>query len=237
MTEKELIAKIQKLQQIEPEKDWILFTKTQILGETTSFFSFSTRLAFASLLILLILAGSFGFAQNSLPGDLLYPLKRMTEKGQQVFVTEEEKPKAQLKLANKRLEELTIIAETNRVKKLAPAIKEFEASISEAAKELNEQGEPDPKIVEQAKNLQEKNENLERTYGVLTNTEELEKTLSVWEQIEEQKEMVRDLIKDLKNSSLTEKQKEILDEVETDFENGDYSEALEKILILSSPQE
>ena len=140
MTEKEVIAKIQKLEQIGPEKDWILATKTQILGvdaTATPFFVFSSqRLAFAGLLVLLLLVGVFGFAQNSLPGDFLYPVKKMTERGQEVFVSETDKPKLKLELANKRLDELTRVAETNKVKKLAPAIKEFEASILEAAKEL-----------------------------------------------------------------------------------------------------
>jgi len=94
MTEKEVIAKIQKLEQIGPEKDWILATKTQILGvdATTPFFVFSSqKLAFAGLLILLLLVGAFGFAQNSLPGNFLYPVKKMTERGQEVFVPEEER--------------------------------------------------------------------------------------------------------------------------------------------------
>ncbi|TSC53743.1 MAG: hypothetical protein LiPW31_313 [Microgenomates group bacterium LiPW_31] len=39
MNEKELISKIQELRQIKPRKDWVVLTKTQILGEQREQFS------------------------------------------------------------------------------------------------------------------------------------------------------------------------------------------------------
>lgn len=236
MTERELIAKIQILKQVEPEKDWVLATKTQILGldeTSTPFFVFSPqRLVSASLLILLVLGGTGVLAQNSLPGDFLYPLKKMTEKSQEVFVSKEKRPKLKLELANKRLEELTRVATANKVKKLAPAIEEFEASVSEAAKELvlslpkdlAEVKEPGVKeIVKETKKLEENKKKIE-ALGVVTGTEELDNTLA---------QIVEREIEDLETKSLTERQSEILEEAKEDLENENYSEALEKVLILS----
>ncbi len=151
VTEEELIKKIQELRQIQPRKDWVVLTKSQILGEEQKikltpfslidglrlFFQYQYKPALVGVLSILILFGTFTFARNSLPGDLLYPIKRIAEKSQAIFVSENEKPQASLELANKRLEELTKITETNQVKKIDPAGNEFEAGVSEGAKMLS----------------------------------------------------------------------------------------------------
>lgn len=240
VTEKELIGKIGELRQIRPRKDWVVLTKSQILGEEPKvlFFPFfkpvlATATAFG------ILFGIFSLAQNSLPGDTLYPIKKMTEKSQAVFVSEEEKPAFQLKLANERLEDLTKIAETNQVKKIAPALEEYQASISEAAKNLAKitATTSDPvvvkKIAEQTQELtqelEEKKEKLEKTYGIAG--------LEFKEESNPTKVLVEWLIEDLESRTLTENQEELLEGAKEDFEVGDYNQALEKILLLSYPQE
>ena len=105
MTEKQLIAKIKELQQIKPSNDWVILTKKQILEEEKpvsdfSFISFIREIqrgerfifqhkpAFATFLVLAILFGLFGFAQNSVPGDTLFSIKKITEKSQTVFISE-----------------------------------------------------------------------------------------------------------------------------------------------------
>lgn len=236
MDEKELISKIKELRQIKPSKEWVLLTKTRILGEEptlkeriTSILEvfpglfFQYKRAFAALIFVGILISSFVFAQNSLPGDFLYPLKKITEKSRAIFVSQEAKPKVQLELANKRLEELTQIAEQNQVKKLAPAIEEYQQVFSEATKATSQIKEAKqirkilPKIAELEKNI----ENL-KSYGVeigeAENTEELYKP------------MAESLIKDLEGRTLTENQQKILEEAKVLYEKGDYSTALTKVL-------
>ena len=174
MTEAEIIRKIKTLKQIKPRKDWVVFAKRQILseepviGNRLSFleifprFFFQYKPVFATFVILIVFIGTFAFAQNSLPGDPLYLLKKISEKSQAVFISETEKPKAQLELVNKRLEELTKIAETNQVKKIAPALEEYQASIVQAAKNLKEAKEPDVKeIAEATKKLEENKKKVE----------------------------------------------------------------------------
>jgi len=248
MTEKELIGKIRKLRQIRPRKDWVLLTKTQILGEEIaergrtpvwafSQFRLSYRPVFISLLALIVLMGTFGFAQNSLPGDILYPIKRITERSRAIFVSQEEQPELQLELTNKRLEELNQIAQTNQVKNLAPALSEFEKTKITAKKEVVNliKNKPKEEAIKVAKDIAPKladlNEKEKKVYATLNieSTEESNQTA--------EKAVVEILIKDAENSTLTDEQKLLLEEAKVDFSAGNYSQALEKILILSYPKE
>jgi hypothetical protein len=240
MTEKELIKKLQILKDIKPRKDWVILTKTQILDEQREQFSLieSLRLffqfklakpAFASLIAVFLLFGLFSFAQNSLPGDFLYSIKKIAERGQAVFVSEIDKPQANLELANKRLEELTKIAETNQVKKLAPAINEFQASISEATKSLSrmEATSSDPvaikKMVEGTKELGGKIQEV-KSLGVVIGEEEFDELQVVSDKLEVK--LFNLLISDLEKRTLTEEQEELLNEMKELAEQGKYSEAL-----------
>jgi len=245
MTENELIGKVRKLRQIKPRKDWVVLTKRRILGEPPTLSGlfldslrifpkavFQYKLALATLTIILVLGGGFGFAQNSLPGDFLFPIKKITEKTRAVFVSKEEKPAFQLKLTNERLKELTRIAETNQIKKLAPAISEFQASVSEAAQNLIKIKEPEKTweagkaVVAEIKKLEENKQKIESLGVVVGDAEEIENVMC---------QLVEREIKDL--GTLTEKQEELLSEAEDYLAEGECTLAFEKILFLSYPQE
>ena len=234
MDEKTLIGKIEILRQIRPRKNWVVLTKKRILGEERTLAGlfldslrlfqglfFQYRLALASLVLLFVLGGTFAFAQKSLPGEPLFVIKKMTEKTRAVFVAENERPKVQLELANKRLEDLAKIAETNDVRKLAPAIEEFQASVSEAAKNLTKAKTVGKDIILQTQELEKNKEKIEKTLATQIGTEELE---NVYKDLAEQQ------IKDLENSSLTESQEKILEEAKEYFEAGDYSNSLIKTI-------
>ena len=247
MTEKELIAKLQKLRQIKPNRNWVILTKHQILGEKINplevlvnwFGVFFAKPVYLGLIVILVgLFGTFNFAQKSLPGDYLYQLKKITEKAQAVFVSEEEKPQVSLELANKRLEELTEIAQTNQVKKLAPAIKEVQVSLSEAAKNLAriEATSSDPavvkKFVDQAKSLEKKAKKVS-SLGVVIEGEELNELAEASNKLELELlvSVLKNMITDLENRTLTEKQQEVLVQMKELVEEGKYSQALELYLI------
>ena len=245
MTEKQLIAKIRKLRQIEPNKKWVLLTKRRILGEPPTLGSlildtlnvfprlvFQYKLAFATLIFIAILISAFGFAQNSLPGDFLFPLKKITERSRAVFVSKIEEPKVELQLANKRLEELVQIAQKNQVKKLAPAIDEFQASISTAAqklakiKESEETSKIGKEVVKEIKKLKENKKKVESLGVEVGNTDEqLESAIC---------QLVEREIKNL--GTLTEGQEKLLKEAQKYLAEGECSLALEKILFLSYQQ-
>jgi len=230
MTEAELIKKIKTLKEIKPRKDWVVLTKTQILGNVEvrpQLFLFPFfKPAYAGLFLFLLLIGLAEFSQGALPGDPLYSLKRISERTQSVFVSKEEQPKLQLELTNKRLEELNKVAEANQVKRLAPALNEFETTKIAAKKEVvnSIKNKSEKEAIKVAKDIAPKladlNEKEKKVYATL-NIESTEGT----EQTAE-KAVVEILIKDAKNSTLTEEQKTDLVKVEEYYKSGDYQEAL-----------
>jgi len=264
MREKEVINRLRELRQIKPNRDWVIFTKTQILGESEkrhltlisiipALRTLFLKPAYAGLVFVFILIGLFGtftLAQRSLPGDPLYPIKRITERTQAVFVPEEEKPQFSLELTNRRLEELTKVVETGRVRNLAPAINEFQASVVKGAKNLAkiEPVGPEPvavkrvieavdqakEIKERAKKIGEKVEEV-KPLGMPIGEEELRKLEETSRKLE-----LRALISVLENIIsvledriliLTEKEKEILNQLKELVEEERYLEALELYLI------
>jgi len=220
MTEREVIEKIKVLKQIKPEKKWVFLTKERILGKEPIFFPF-LKPAFAGLLFILIL---FGLSFTSLPGEPFYLIKKLVEKGQTAFVPEEERPKLELELANKRLEELSKIAEKNDVKKLAPAINEAKESVAQATKNLVKSKKVDKEIVQKTLELEKKKQGVEKVLGTKITEEGTEDPTKL---------VAKYLIEDFENRTLTQDQKQILEKAKEYFENGDFAKALELLLLIN----
>ncbi len=218
-TEKEIIKKIKLLKQIKPEKKWVFLTKEKILGKEPLFFPF-LKPAFAGLLFVLIL---FGLSFTSLPGEPFYLIKKLAERGQTVFIPDEQKPKLELELANKRLEELSKIAEKNDVKKLAPAINEAKESVAQATKNLVKSKKVDKEIVQKTLQLEKKKQEVEKVLGTKITEEETENPTKL---------VAKYLMEDLENRTLTEEQKQILEKAKEYFENGDFAKVLELLLTI-----
>ncbi len=234
-TDKEIIGKVRKLSQVKPRKDWVFLTKKEILGETSSFgfFPYLTRnkiLSFAQMsyfkpalagfVVVFVFLGILGFAKNSLPGEPLYFVRKVAHFGQTILASQNEKPGVQLELANDRLQDLTKASPKN----LAPTINEFQANISQAARELTrmDMTTSSPavikKIVEETKKLQENKQKVESLGVVIDGTQELDDALA---------KITTDLIEDLKESTLIEEKEDILGKMEELYEGKRYSEALE----------
>jgi hypothetical protein len=240
MTEKELIGKIIELRQIKPKKDWVFSVKKEILGEepkmnfstvfkTLPRLIFSPKVVFAGVLSILIFFGVFTSAQNSLPGDLLYPIKKITEKAQLLLASENEKQMIQLELTNKRLEELSKIAEKNQVEKLAPAIEEYQASVSQAAKNIKKITN---EVIQRNQQLEKTKAAIELSLGVkIEDTEDYRDSLS--NKIAEA-QIAEAQLKDLEGSSLNEVQKKTLKDAKQALEDGNYRLTLELIQLLPS---
>ncbi len=229
LTEKQLIGKVRKLRQIRPRKDWVSLTKKDILGEGPGFFFFPYfKPAMAGLITIFVLFGvlGYGLVKNSLPGDVLYAIRKAVHQGQAVFIPEAEKPAFQLKLANDRLEDLTKAPAKN----LAPTISEFQANIAEAAKNLVkiDATTSDPvaikKIIEETRELEENIEKVE-SLGVVIG----QQGMSEWNKAV--KRVTENLIEDLEETTLTEEKEKILSEMKELFAEGEYSAALELYLI------
>ncbi|TSC53744.1 MAG: hypothetical protein LiPW31_314 [Microgenomates group bacterium LiPW_31] len=213
VTENQLIAKIRKLSQIKPRKDWVVLTKSQILGAVDvkhqPFYFPFFKPAFAGLVVVFILFGAFGYnsVKNSLPGDSLYVIRKVAHLGQAILTSETDKPAYQLKLANDRLEDLTISQAVKELSKVDAA-----TSSPTVIK----------KIVQEAKKIEENKQKVESLGVVIDGTEELDDALG---------KIAGDLIVDLENRTLTEEKENILNKMRELFEQEKYSEALELYLI------
>jgi len=240
-TDKELIGKIRKLRQIKPSKDWVVLTKTQLLGEeigreqvSISFFPFWKMFwkpALATVSTFGVLFGLFAFSQNALPGELLYSVKKMVEKSQAVFVSESEMPKYNLEIANKRLEDLNEIAETHQGQRLAQAIEEVEKSKAKAVKDLSKIKDPKQAIEanQEIVKIRQNTEKIKSLGVVMGEAGDLE---NEYQNIA--KSIAEEEIKELENGTLTDEQQEVLNQVKESFEAGDYNSALIKIYFLSN---
>ena len=242
MTEKELIKKLKKLQKIEPSQDWVVLTKNQILSDNKdnkvkeSFISqfisvFNVRPylkpAFATALCFCLLFTVFSFAENALPGDLLYSVKKIGEKTKLSLTSEEGRTNAQLELTQRKLNELTIIAEENRGKNLASAVQEVEKAMKETAETLKNTLVT-AEVREKIEAIEVQKEKVEEILAVKIDSEELDESMNDY-----YKSLVEQEIKSLEGKTLDTEQETLLNEAKELFGQGDFQQALEKILLLS----
>ncbi len=233
LTDQELIGKIRELRQITPTNSWVSFNKSRILGEeptyrgrTSVIFFPYFKPVFAFVIAVFVVFGTFGYGlvKNSMPGDFLYAIRKIAHECEAIFVPESGQTAFQLKLANDRLKDLTKAPARN----LAPTISEFQANISEAAKNLSKSDAATSslgaikQIVEQTQELKENMKiaaSLGFTTGDIEATGELDKATAEY------------FIKYLDTLTLTEAKENILVEMKKLFEEKKYSEALELYLI------
>ena len=227
MTGKDIFSQIKQLKQIKPQKDWVFSLKTDLFKDEAkeSFVFFPLfKPALACLTMFTLFFGLFGFAQTSVPGDLLYPVKKIAEKGQLAFVSQENRPQNSLAMADRRLEELIKIVESNQVKNLATAINEVESSVSEVAKNISriEATSSSPVAI---KNIVDKTKKLEfrieevRALGVVIGGEGLQGVSAGLE--------VKVLLSDLENRTLTEQEEQVLNQMKKLAEEKEYQKVLE----------
>jgi hypothetical protein len=227
--EKELICRLKEMRSIEPSKDWVSFNKRELFkGEEQGFSFLALKPAFAGVFAFLMIFGiaGYGMVKNSMPGDLLYSVRKAAHFGESIFVSDQDKTAFQLSLANDRLEDLVKASSKN----LTPTMNEFEANISEAVRTLGTMSVSTSssatieKIVKETKKLEENKEKVEALGVVLSGkqTSDLNEAL---------KKIVGDLIADLEERALADGQAEILAQMKEIFEQEKYYQALELYLL------
>jgi hypothetical protein len=242
MTDKDFVKNLRKLKEITPDKEWVIFSKDRILGKeekggvlsalelVPKFIFRYNKFAFAVLIFFGFLTGAFTFAQNSLPGDPAFVLKKAIEKTKTAFASQSDRTEIQLELANKRLDDLNKIAQSNQPDKLAPAIQEFQSNISKAAQDLiSANGRANVKeIVLETQKIREAKEKIEALGVVVGGTDDLDGAFL---------QLLQNEINDLQIRTLDEEQQKMFTEAVKDFNEGNYAEALEKIYSLGNKQE
>jgi hypothetical protein len=244
MQEKEIINKIQYLKEIKPNESWVTLTKNEIIDKKEEvLFAYpirhlmarSTATAFASLGFVAFFLIS---VQASFPGDTLYPVKRITEKGKMAILSESRRQEYNMELTNKRLEEVSKIVKKNEIEKLSLAVKELESMKSEMQKDFSRsvENKSKEKTVEIAKNLapaflemEDREELLLGSLGVRAEEDETVTSVS--------KDSVLILIQDLEERSLSEEDEFLLQEAKKHFQEKSYSIALRTVLQIGQEKE
>ena len=208
--------------------------KITIKARFTSFvntmpaFNLQTKFAYSLAGVLLLVGGVFGFAQNAVPGDMLFSVRRAGEKLQTAFVNNDDSSKYNFEIANKRLEDLALIVKDNRTENIALATSEFQASMADATSRLISAVKKNPKSMKEfaveIKKIKENAVLLDRIGGsdLSASSDNLYKVI------------VEEEIKALENSTLTVDQQKTLQEIKDLFDAEKYSDAFEKVLVISN---
>ena len=236
MEKKDLVSKLKSLQEIKPESNWVSLTRSEIFDKkeksfseflTNKFFVKSSMTAFASLGLVAFLVIS---AQGAYPGDTLYPVKRMTEKGKMAFLSQEAKQDFNLLLTQKRLEEVSEMVKRNQIEQLSLAVEELESVKSKIEKGFarSVENKTREEVVAMTRDfaptlleIEDEKEMLLGPLGVRVERGDSSDTM---------KDSASFLIKDLEERDLTEKDELLLQEAKDLFEEKNYRSSLKTVL-------
>jgi len=128
MENREIVKNLKKLAQIKPSQEWRDLTRGNLVSQINwekrqeifntrptgflNLFKSFQAVAMAACFLIIFIGGPWLTviaSQASLPGEILYPVKRVSERIQAKIASKEEKSGLQMKFANRRLEEFTKI--------------------------------------------------------------------------------------------------------------------------------
>jgi len=250
MEDKELISQLQNLRGIKPREEWVFSTKQRILGKEAVFeapapkryfvvelFQFfrhmAARPAFVMPVLVAFVFGGIMVEQtrNSLPGDLLYPVKIAAEEGR-FNLSSEHQAFHDVELAQRRLSELRRVVELNKTKNLPSTLIEFQASVERASKGLAELVEKEPEkalqISKEVVQLQNGKAQIEQILGTTIGEEESGELVLIT------KMLIENELIDLESRSLSGDQKVLFEQAKEAFEKEEYQKALESIWEISA---
>ena len=243
MTEKELISKLKDLNSIKPRKEWVFSVKMQILGSGGNVvpdkatykerlfdgfkslypLSYQRKLAYSFSVLMLTFVGVLGFAQYTVPGDVLFSVKKITEQGQ-ASLTGESEIKASVENFKKRSQDLAEIVKNKKETNIPSAVQE----VKDAAKSLTDALQKDPKLAKEiALEIKENKTFLDLSGEAKIEADIKEASDILYKTIDAQ------MIADLEATTLTEEQQVLLEEIKDLYSQDKYSDALEKILLIS----
>ncbi len=244
MTEKELISKLQELKQIKPSKSWALSVKMSILdtpavqanpmSQPTGRWAFSDsvkflyqrKMAYAFAALLLVIAGLTSVMNYTIP-------KPATVAQNQVNGSKQSASALAAEAALKNSVEAFKMKSQNLAQTIKYNPKNAPVAIQEikdAAKHLTDAIQKNPQL---AKTVALDINNSNKTYlDVLAGSARDEVKQDVSDTLE--KTLVKQLIEDARNESLTPDRKAVVDMAETLEAKGDYANALVNMLVLEN---
>ena len=236
ITEKQLIESLSQLKEIKPRKEWAVLLKSQILTEekTTpvvaksvgmmdAFYSLFVQKKFAYSLaaFAFVVVGMIGFAQYTVPGDLLFPVKKLSEQSE-AALTGQTSLKQNVVALNSRINDLAQVAKDGRKENIPSAISEISANVKDLAKSLKANPVNDSETI---KEIAAGLKTLASVPG--TDMSENSDVRDLYQAV------VQSQIADLDKTTLTDGQKKELVEIKDLSDQGKYTDALEKILLIS----
>ncbi|MBU2540217.1 hypothetical protein KJ786_03590 [Patescibacteria group bacterium] len=237
MQEKEIISKLHELKQIKPSTNWVVSLKKQLIGEqpkisvfdVLSGMIFQRKLAYATISLVIMVVGVFGFAQYTVPGDLLFPMKKITEQSQSALLSLSDQSNYNLDIVNKRLGELAIIIKENKTNNIAPAVQEVKDGIAQAVKDISNSTNDFTNIATRVQKIQQTKREVE-TLGVIMLQESNNLNDALASLVENEIKVLSQLSD---SETLTLEQEIRLVEVKAHYKKGEYMAALEKILLIN----
>jgi hypothetical protein len=228
MNQKELVNSIRQLKEIKPRAEWAVLLKSKILisnfeiRNSKFFFGFLTqkRLAYAFATLLFVVVGLAGFAQCTVPGDMLFPIRKIAEQSG-AALTGQTSLKQNAAALSTRINDLAQVTKEGRKNNIPSTISEIDASALELAKNLKDNP------VQDSQTLKEIAVSLKTLADIpgtdLTANPDVKNLYQT---------VVQSQIEDLEKSTLTDEQKETLNEAKELYEQERYVDALEKILTI-----
>lgn len=238
ITQKQLIEQIKGLKEIKPRQGWVILAKSQIfdssptkilLGDKNpvrkvSIFdviksiNFQKKLAYSFATLVFVIVGLIGFAEHTMPGDLLFPVKKIAEQSEAALIGH---PNSVARLS-KSISDLAQVAKEGRTGNIPSAISEVNANASQLAKDLKNNLITDSETIEKiAVGLQ--------TLAYVSGTD-LSESMDIKDLY---RVVAQNQIADLEKATLTEEQEEILAEAKDLYEQEKYKQAFEKILMIN----
>ena len=182
MTEQQdLIQKIKELKGVQPSEKWLSSTRENLINRVNlshdfisqeSYFNWLTfpRLTVlaASLMIVFLVGSGFMIeaSRNSLPGELLYPIKKITERAQNQITSKENQAELKADFASRRLEELNkmsvdSLTPEEKAEKTEQVVNDFNNNLADISSYIK--NVPKEKVAAVAEKTRKIKENLTKT--------------------------------------------------------------------------
>lgn len=164
MNDIEIINKIQKLKNIEPDSNWVYFVRENLLNgiheneeipvskklNIFEVFSFPAlkpvALTLVSLVFVSAFSGAFVMAKKAAPGESFYSVKLTYQKLKTNFISEEQKPQTHIDYAYGRIEDMERVKEEKMDAGVSEATKQITSDFSNATNSLKEIKDPSKKL-------------------------------------------------------------------------------------------
>lgn len=241
ITQKQLIESLKQLKEIKPRAEWAVLLRSQVLAEKKlipvparhkehsaeksvgimdifSSLFLQRKLAYSFAVILFFIVVAFGFSVYTVPGDMLFPAKKIAEQST-AALTGQTGIKQDIATLNSRINDLDQVAKAGKTDNIPSAISEVNANVSELVKSLKNNPAQDSQTL---KEITSSFKTLADVPGTdLTSNPDVNYVYQT---------LAQNQIADLQKTTLTDDQKNTLAQAQDLYNQGNYEKAFELLL-------